>query len=631
MNQEELIIHWNEKILQHLLKLKETKYPALTFALRVKPAQKIKEGHWFQGDGSYIFVGFTRKNDWKNKTNQIGFVLNFRKIDHPTANLNLAFPGETNPHIISCYQEVIQQIPELQSIGKGRFVKTFPSGDFLAIIDQFLSEEWSIIESTIRHFDLAEELLISESKFQKMLSHTLQLKEQPTSNPSNESSDQDDVISYWWLNANPKIWSINQHAVGEKQTYTTHNEKGNKRRIYQHFESIKPDDIILGYESTPSKQIKAIYKVTQGIHQGPEVEQIEFELIEKLEYPVSWSELKNIKDLQSCEVFINNQGSLFKVTDEEFEIIQDVIDQKNAFTDLARSKEQAKSYDFATDPDQPFLSESEFQRTLALLKRKKNLILQGPPGVGKTFLARKLAYQIMGRPLDSQIEMVQFHSSYSYEDFILGLRPTQSGSIEVTEGVFYLFCQRAQSHPERPFFFIIDEINRGNLSKIFGELLMLLEADKRHERFAVKLTYSQSKEDRFYIPDNVYLIGTMNTADRSLAILDFALRRRFAFVTLLPHFGPRFQAFLAQQGLPTAVIDHIAQSVSALNETIGRDPHLGVGFQIGHSFFCTYQAPYTPEDWLEEVLTYEIRPLLEEIWFDDAQKVTEMMNQLALP
>src|SRR5690554_1086704 len=113
--------------------------------------------------------------------------------------------------------------------------------------------------------------------------------------------------------------------------------------------------------------------------------------------------------------------------------------------------------------------------TVSLLKRKKNIILQGPPGVGKTFIARKLAYEIMQEVKDANIEMVQFHQSYSYEDFIQGLRPTQKGGFDLRDGIFYSFCQRALAHPERPFFFIIDEINRGNLSKIFGELMMLIE------------------------------------------------------------------------------------------------------------------------------------------------------------
>ena len=133
--------------------------------------------------------------------------------------------------------------------------------------------------------------------------------------------------------------------------------------------------------------------------------------------------------------------------------------------------------------------------------------------MGKTFIAKKIAYEIMGNMNDAQIEMVQFHQSYSYEDFIQGLRPNKKG-FELRNGIFYNFCQQALAHPERQFFFIIDEINRGNLSKIFGELLMLIETDKRGEKYAIKLTYAEDEEDTFYVPENLYIIGTMNTADR---------------------------------------------------------------------------------------------------------------------
>ena len=267
--------------------------------------------------------------------------------------------------------------------------------------------------------------------------------------------------------------------------------------------------------------------------------------------------------------------------------------------------------------------------TVSLLKRKKNIILQGPPGVGKTFIARKLAYEIMQEVKDANIEMVQFHQSYSYEDFIQGLRPTQKGGFDLRDGIFYSFCQRALAHPERPFFFIIDEINRGNLSKIFGELMMLIEADKREEKFALKLTYAEDEEDRFYVPDNLYIIGTMNTADRSLAIVDYALRRRFAFVSLQPDYGSNFRSFLADKGLSEGIIEHICTSISKLNNKIKEDVNLGEGFQIGHSYFCTYTNDGNENQWWADILYYELKPLLEEIWFDDLSKVSDTVKQLS--
>jgi len=471
------------------------------------------------------------------------------------------------------------------------------------------------------------------SVFQK---HNLIFNSEQAINADTTTEDEDmdeseitETLNFWWLNANPKIWSISNNKEGELQTYTTHNEKGNKRRIYKYFEQAKTGDIIIGYESTPTKQIKAIYEVTKGIHNTDKGEEIEFELVEKLEIPVSWNELKNNPALQNCEVFINNQGSLFKITEEEYDIIREVIDNKNIISEKLLQHSNIKKYKFSEDADKPFISEEQFLKSVSLLKRKKNIILQGPPGVGKTFIARKLAYEIMQEIKDANIEMVQFHQSYSYEDFIQGLRPTQKGGFDLKDGIFYTFCQRALAHPERPFFFIIDEINRGNLSKIFGELMMLIEADKRAEKYALKLTYAEDEEDRFFVPENLYIIGTMNTADRSLAIVDYALRRRFAFISLQPDYGDNFRTFLSSNGLSNSMIEHISSSVFKVNEKIKADSNLGEGFQIGHSYFCNFSNTENENIWWQEIIDFELKPLLEEIWFDELNNVSEMIRLLS--
>lgn len=226
--------------------------------------------------------------------------------------------------------------------------------------------------------------------------------------------------------------------------------------------------------------------------------------------------------------------------------------------------------------------------------------------------------------------MVQFHQSYTYEDFIQGIRPTDKGHFDTKEGVFYRFCEKAKITPDKPHFFIIDEINRGNLSKIFGELMMLIEADKRGKKYAMPLTYSK-RDETFYIPENVYIIGTMNTADRSLALVDYALRRRFAFISIEPNFDNAFKTFLQQNNVSSTLANHIASKMTSLNENIAQENTLGKDFKIGHSYFCDFPEDLNEEnekEWFEEVVEFEVKPLLEEYWFDKPNKVSEELSKL---
>ncbi len=277
-----------------------------------------------------------------------------------------------------------------------------------------------------------------------------------------------------------------------------------------------------------------------------------------------------------------------------------------------------------------FLSRTAFAGLIASTRRRKNLILQGPPGVGKSFLARKLAYALIGAQKADQFQMVQFHQSYAYEDFIQGWRPNGSGGFGLRNGVFYEFCRRAQSHPDRTYVFVIDEINRGNLSKVFGELFFLLEADKRGPDFAIPLTYSESGTDTFHVPENVFVIGLMNTADRSLAMVDYALRRRFAFATLKPEFASeKFRSSLLEKGVSSDVVDAIIERVGAVNRAIVEDDKtLGAGFVIGHSYFCPREVVANAEEWYESIVQQELHPLLEEYWFDSPERVSQCMDML---
>ena len=272
-----------------------------------------------------------------------------------------------------------------------------------------------------------------------------------------------------------------------------------------------------------------------------------------------------------------------------------------------------------------YMTEKQYHTLTALLKRKKNIILQGSAGVGKTFSAKRLAYSMMGVKDESRIEFVQFHQSYSYEDFIMGYRPDEKGGFLLKEGCFYEFCKKAEQNPEEDYFFIIDEINRGNLSKIFGELLVLLENDKRGSSDnSVRLVY---KNELFSIPKNLYLIGMMNTADRSLSMIDYALRRRFSFFEMYPAFDTEgFQSDCRQWNSPE--LDTLIQEMQCLNEEIKNDSSLGKGFCIGHSYFCNLDIESSLTEQLYSIVAYDIFPLLQEYWFDEVQKAEIWRDRL---
>lgn len=317
----------------------------------------------------------------------------------------------------------------------------------------------------------------------------------------------------------------------------------------------------------------------------------------------------------------NEEGSfIWKLRDELSEALNKVdlsyIDKKNS-TDF--SLNQKKKYTKENFLKDVYISEEKYDKLVTVLKRKKNIILQGAPGVGKTFLAKRLAYSIMGEKDDEHVKFIQFHQNYSYEDFVMGYKPIEEG-FELKYGIFYNFCQKATKNPDKDYFFIIDEINRGNLSKIFAELLMLIEADYRDE----KATLAYDGLD-FSVPKNLHIIGMMNIADRSLAMIDYALRRRFSFFDIEPAFDSEgFSNY--QKEFSNKTFNELIEKIKKLNEVITQDQSLGKGFCIGHSYFCN--AEECTLEWMKDIVEFDIFPMLSEYWFDDESKLNEWKDIL---
>lgn len=307
------------------------------------------------------------------------------------------------------------------------------------------------------------------------------------------------------------------------------------------------------------------------------------------------------------------------------EICERIAEENNInifFDDIHNLFDEKEKIDYKEEDFliEVYLSREEYRNLKKLITEKKNIILQGSAGVGKSYAAKRLAYSIIGEKDNERVKMIQFHQSYSYEDFIMGYRPTESG-FELKEGVFYKFCEDARNDEGNDYFLIIDEINRGNISKIFGELFMLIENDKRGEEYALELVYKD--DEKFFVPENLYIIGLMNTADRSLAMLDYALRRRFAFYDMKPAFeSEQFKEY--QKNLKNSKFDNLIKKVEELNEVIKED--LGEGFCIGHSYFCNLET--VEIDKLSLIIEFELIPLLKEYWFDDKEKVKKWEDEL---
>ena len=387
-----------------------------------------------------------------------------------------------------------------------------------------------------------------------------------------------------------------------------------KRMLWQFANEMNPGDIVFAKKGRSEiigrGIVESDYFFDGESADFPNVRKVKWTHKDKLESPEMLA-MQTLTDLTNYKETVAKISALFNTEDIENDDNEDGAIVKHPV------------YTAENFLDEVYIDEDAYERLVGLLQAKKNVILQGAPGVGKTFIAKRLAYSMMGVKDASRVSMIQFHQSYSYEDFIMGIRPVGSG-FEVKKGVFYNFCKKAEDDSDNDYFFIIDEINRGNLSKIFGELFMLIENDKRGEGNKIQLIYS---DEMFYIPDNVYVIGMMNTADRSLAMMDYALRRRFGFFDLFPAFSSEsFKAY--QESLDNRKFDRLIDTVEELNRLIKDDESLGEGFCIGHSYFCNFKPEDVTDSKLSILVEHEIIQLLKEYWYDEPKNVRDWSEKL---
>ena len=383
--------------------------------------------------------------------------------------------------------------------------------------------------------------------------------------------------------------------------------KNNVLCLWQFANDIQVDDVVYikdGRSKLLGRGIvKSDYKYDDSRENYKHIRDVEWTNIGEWDSPYT-QPVKTLTDITSFAEDVKNMEKL--ITSEK----ADIVETKN-YPPYTKS-------DYLKDV---FQTDAEYENLKDLLLNKKNIILQGCPGVGKSYSAKRLAYSIMGEKDDSRIAFIQFHQNYSYEDFIMGYKPVADG-FALTKGVFYEFCKLAEAHQDKPYFFIIDEINRGNLSKIFGELLLCIENNYRG--FNVTLAYENKP---FNVPENLYIIGMMNTADRSLAMMDYALRRRFSFYKMTPAFGTiGFENY--QKTLNDECFNQVIDAIKSLNAEIEQDDSLGSGFCIGHSYFCNRTPETCSVEWLNCVVKYDILPTLEEYWFDDKERYLSWENKL---
>lgn len=448
----------------------------------------------------------------------------------------------------------------------------------------------------------------------------------------------DSAKNFWWLNISPQTWNFVDTEIGERKVFDLVNEQGSQRRIHHNFLDTQRFDMVMVYEANPIKKVIGLAKVVKPYKANSSDECIVFEKIEELTSPISYDILKEYRQLDGMEFFQHPHGSLFKLSALEYDFIlnlnyQEVQQDTVEEFDEHLFEKKIPKYNKNNFLSEVFMTSEYYDSISATLRYKKNIVLQGVSGVGKTYLAKKLAYSLMGEMDNKRVEMTQFHQQYSYEHFIFDHKTVETG-VKLVKGVFYEFCKRAQADPNHNYFFIIDELHRGNIDNIFGETFMLLENDKRSSEYAIKLI--NRTNENFYVPANVHIIGLVNTCV-ALSLFDLSFRRRFSFIDIEPAFEtPQFVHY--QQYVNNGKYNRLILMIKEFNYAIKHpkpnfnDPihdhdhdhhdhhHADEPscLQIGHGYFVPTDIRVITDAWLENLVQFELVPLIREYWYDDA-------------
>lgn len=410
--------------------------------------------------------------------------------------------------------------------------------------------------------------------------------------------------NYWWLNINPRVLRFKDFDKDDIFSYRSVNEDGSDRKIHSNFVEAKAGEIVIVYETVPVGRIIGICTVEKEL----EDDLIYFRKVENLTEYINRTSIEENREIVNIEAFRNQEGIFFKLSQKEFNSLYNIIRELNPTTTYMVYPDYTKE-DFLKEV---YYSSEEYDELRELVLTRKNVILQGPSGVGKTYIARRLAYSILGKKDSGKILNIQFHPNYSCDEFIEGFRPDDIGIYKYRQGCFKEFCNIARNNKQNKYFLIVDEINRGDIIKIFGDTFMLLDPDKRGKEHYVELPASK---ERFYIPNNLYIIGTMNILDNEKTLSDIAVRRRFNFYTVETIFeNERFKADYQKNPL----VARVAETVKKLNEELEDTK------KIGHCYFCNVE---NDKEFIRTI-KYQLIPLVEDMFRNEKELKNKIVSEI---